>query len=149
MESPEYIIVLFDSPCFATKSIAFPYEEFVEVRKSDYKRLMRFTRKREHLGNMIDDFIIMREYNDEVSGDKDVDSKRGENFLCTLYTYIDQLHWLMEDDEFPQNDIKWFGKSFLNVVKGFKHIENYKKCKEITNINPSGVAIRLCQAGIL
>lgn len=124
----EYILIVAQDGNFQTRVIFIPRDEFLEKRCAQYEILKEnaITDQLYEDEQVIDNLVYLNLINAGRWGWKATDTpcSRIISELVHLATGVD--HDIMTED-----DLKWYKKSIVIYAKGFDHVKNYFKYKNL------------------
>jgi hypothetical protein len=131
MANNNYILYVTSDANFQTKSMLIPFAEFIKARSEDYELLVTAS---------------IRNYKFNIDGEEHIiDNLLCQNYIWTKNMGVAEKHSHTEtcnqlfayadgfDGHFNLEDKAWYDSAMINLCKGFNHIKNYTKLKQMTH----------------
>lgn len=130
--STDYILFVLQEANFQSRSMIVPTKLFLKARQDDYNILKQYSVKttagiNDNEFTVVDNLIIQPIVYDGNCGTPK--KKPFTEFYHQLLGYADGLE---EDCYYNTKDTEWYDNAIIQLCQGFNHVENYLKCKYMT-----------------
>lgn len=136
----DYILFIGQECKFQSRSILIPIKDFIAVRKEEFETLKNNS-KEEVLLIGKEEVKLKGTLKQKILWENNTGHQKREIYteICNMLT---NYAFGMDDDcYYDLKDKTWYDKSYINLCKGFNHVNNYILCSSMKKYNGNEINI--------
>lgn len=130
--STDYILFVLQESNFQSRSMIVPKKLFLEVRQNDYDILKQYSVKTTASINKKEFIVVDNLIIQPIIFDKQSRFPKKKPFTDLYYQLLGYANGIKEECYYNTKDLNWYEDSIIQLCQGFNHVENYLKCKYMT-----------------
>jgi hypothetical protein len=137
----DYILFVLQEGNFQSRSMIVPTKAFLEARQEEYNILKQYSVKTtvgisDKEFTVVDNLIVQ-----PIVFDGNIGTPKKKPFTDFYHQLLGYADGLDEGCYYSTKDANWYDDAIIQLCQGFNHVENYLKCKYMTE--KSGTCINI------
>lgn len=128
----DYILFVLQEGNFQSRSMIVPTQLFLKVRQEEYNTLKQYSVKttagiNDKEFTVVDNLIIQ-----PIVFDGNIGTPKKKPFTDFYHQLLGYADGMDEGCYYDTKDKEWYDDAIIQLCQGFNHVENYLKCKYMT-----------------